>query len=267
MRLAQQLDDLVLRVVRVLELVDEDVPEAFLVRRPHVVAGLQQVGRDHEQVVEVERVGGQQSLLVLRVDVGDALAEGVGPAAGVLAERLEVDQLGLGLADDTLHRPGRQALLVEAELGRDHLDEAARVGVVVDGEGRAVAEPVGVRAQDAQAGGVEGRDPHLLGRRADQVGDAGAHLARRLVGERDGEDAPRRCVARGQKVGDAPRQHARLARAGPGDDQERSTPVLHRGALRDGQVVDQRGRAARERTRRGRGAPASPASVVGTLVA
>ena len=124
-RLAQQLDDLVLRVVRVLELVDEDVPEALLVVGAHVVVGLQEIGRHHEQVVEVECVGRQQPALVLRVDVGDALAEGVRPAAGVLAERLEVDQLGLGLADDPLHRPRGQPLLVEAELGRDHLNEAA----------------------------------------------------------------------------------------------------------------------------------------------
>ncbi len=115
-RLAQQLDDLVLRVVRVLELVDEDVSEALLVRRTHVVTGLQQVRRHHEQIVEVEGVGRQQACLVLRVDVGDALAEGVGSAARVLAERLEVDQLGLGLADDALHRPRRQALLVEARI-------------------------------------------------------------------------------------------------------------------------------------------------------
>ena len=177
-RLAQQLDDLVLRVVRVLELVDEDVPEALLVVGPHVVVGLQEVGRHHEQVVEVERVGRQQPALVLRVHVGDALAEGVRPAAGVLAERLEVHQLGLGLADDPLHRPRGQPLLVEAELGGDHLDQAARVGVVVDREGRAVAEAVGVGAQNAQARRVEGRDPHLLGGRADQFGHTRAHLVR-----------------------------------------------------------------------------------------
>ena len=123
--------------------------------------------------------------------------------------------------------------------------EATRVGVVVDREGRAVPEPVGVRAQDAQAGRVEGRDPHLLGGRADQVGHAGAHLARRLVGEGDGQDSPGRRVPGGEQVGDTAGQHARLARAGPGDDQERSAAVLHRGALRQGEIVDQRGRPAR----------------------
>ena len=76
-------------------------------------------------ICEVERVRRQQPFLVLRVDLCDALAERVGPAAGVLAERLEVDQLRLGLADDALHGARWQALLVEAELGSDHLDQAA----------------------------------------------------------------------------------------------------------------------------------------------
>ena len=55
--LAQQLDDLVLGVVGVLELVDQDVAEALLVGGPHVVEGLQQVGRHHQEVVEVHGVG------------------------------------------------------------------------------------------------------------------------------------------------------------------------------------------------------------------
>ena len=244
--LAQQLDDLVLGVVGVLELVDQNVAEALLVGGPHVVEGLEQVGRHHQEVVEVERVGRVQAVLVLRVDLGDALAEGVGPAARLLAERLEVDQLRLGLADDALHRPRGQALLVVAELGRDHLDQPARVGVVVDGEGAAVAEAVGVGAQNAQAGRVEGRDPHFVGRRAHQLGHPAAHLVRRLVGEGDGQDAPGRGVARRHQVGDAPGQHPGLARAGTGHDQQRPAPVLDRGPLGQRQVVDQGGGIAGE---------------------
>ena len=263
--LAEQLHDLVLGVVGVLELVDQDVAEALLVRGPDVVARLEQVGRHHEQVVEVEGVGRQQALLVLRVDVGDALAERVGPAAGLVAEGLEVDELGLGLADHPLHGAGGEALLVEAELGGDHLDHAARVGVVVDGEGRAVPEPVRVGAQDAQAGGVERRDPHLLGRRPHQLGDAVAHLVGRLVGEGDGEDAPRRRVPGGHQVRDAAGQHPRLARARAGDDQQRAAAVLHRGTLGQGEVVDQRGGAAREGPRCGGRAPPAAATVVGAL--
>ena len=161
-----------------------------------------------------------------------------------------------------LHRPRGQALLVVAEFGRDHLDQPARVGVVVDGEGTAVPEAIGVGAQDAQAGRVEGRDPHFVGRRADQLGHAAAHLVGRLVGEGDGQDAPGRGVARRHEVGDAPGQHPRLARAGAGHDQQRSAPVLHRRPLGQGQIVDQGGGIAGEGALLGGRALPPAASVV-----
>ena len=210
---------------------------------PDVVAGLEQVGRHHQEVVEVEGVGRQQALLVQRVDVGDPAPERIGLGVGLLAEGLEVDQVGLGLTDDGGHGPRRESLGVEAELGDDHLDEAARVRVVVDGEGPSIAQPIGVTAQDPQAGGVEGRDPHLLAPGPHQLADPVAHLPRGLVGERDGQHAPRRRVAGGQEVGDPSGQHAGLARTGPGHHQQRPTPVLHRGALGQGQVVHQLGGA------------------------
>ena len=197
-----------------------------------------------KQVVEVHGVGRQQALLVLGVDVGDAALEGVGPLAGRLPEGLEVDQLGLGLADDGGDGAGREALRVEAHLGHDQLDEPARVGVVVDRERGPVAQPVGVAAQDAQARRVEGRDPHLSARGPDQLGHPVAHLLGRLVGEGDGEDPPRRRVAGGQQVGDAAGQHPRLARAGPGHHQQRAAPVHHGGPLGQGQPLEQCGGGA-----------------------
>ena len=72
-------------------------------------------------------------------------------------------------------------------------------------------------------------------------------------------------VARGQQVGDAPGQHAGLARAGAGHDQQRPPPVLHGGALGQGQVVEQRGRVAGEGPGLGGRAPAPAPPVVGTL--
>ena len=76
--LAQQVDDLVLGVVGVLELVHQNLAEAVLVGLPDIVAGLQQVGGHHQEIVEVERIGRQQALLVNGVDVGDLALEGVG---------------------------------------------------------------------------------------------------------------------------------------------------------------------------------------------
>ena len=79
-------------------------------------------------------------------------------------------------------------------------------------------------AQDAHARRVERRDPHRPGDRADERGDAAAHLVGRLVGERDGEDRRRR-HAFVDEMGDAMREHPRLARSGPGDDEQRAAAV------------------------------------------
>ena len=69
--LAEHEHDLVLRAVRVLVLVDEHVLEALLVVRQHVGMLTEQLHREREDVVEVERAGALQTDLILAVDVGD----------------------------------------------------------------------------------------------------------------------------------------------------------------------------------------------------
>ena len=58
------------------------------------------------------------------------------------------------------------------------------------------------------------------------------HLGGGLVGERDREDLVRLHVALQDEVGDAMGEHARLARAGAGQNEQRSLEVRDRGALR-----------------------------------
>ena len=70
---AEQLEQPVLRVVRVLVLVDEDVAERLLPALAGFREALQHLDREHEQVVEVHRVRPEHSPLVERVDVGDGL--------------------------------------------------------------------------------------------------------------------------------------------------------------------------------------------------
>ena len=57
------------------------------------------------------------------------------------------------------------------------------------------------------------------------------HLPRRLVGEGDGEDLARSRAALAQDVGDARRQHPRLAGAGAGQHQQRPVEGLDRLSL------------------------------------
>ncbi len=221
-------DEFVLGLVGVLELVDEDVTEAALVVLEHRVVGLEDVDGDHEQVVEVHGASGQQALLVLAVDIGDLAFV---RTMRVVFVRVEVDQLVLGAGDHRVHGAGREPLGVEAEVAQHIAGETYGVGLVVDRERGAVAELGRFTAQDADAGRVEGRHPHLLGDRSDQRGDAVLHLVGRLVGERDGEDLERRDA----RLGDQPRhpvgEHAGLARTRPSHDQERPARVGHGLAL------------------------------------
>ena len=153
----------------------------------------------------------------------------------------------------------RPALLVEL-LGLEQLlDQADLVVGVEDGEVGLEADQLGVAAQDLDADRVEGAEPgHALDHLADHLADALLHLARRLVGEGDGEDFARPRAAEVEDVGDAGGQHARLAGAGAGQHQHRAVQRLHRLALLGVEVGEigpgarthgARGNAARRRLR------------------
>ena len=232
----QELEPAVLGVVGVLVLVDHDPAEGGGVAVADLLEELEEVDRADEQVVEVHRVHAVELALVLLVDVGDGLLE-VG--ADELAVVLGRAQLVLGVGDLGLHRARGEALGVDVEVVEAALDQAALVGGVVDRELARVAEPVGVGAQHAGAGGVEGHDPHRAGGAADEQLDALAHLLRGLVGEGDGEDLVRARLAGAHQVGDPVGEDAGLAGAGAGEDQERPLAVHDGVALRGVQPGEQ----------------------------
>ncbi len=241
----------VLRVVGVLVLVDHHVAEPPAVVLGHVGESLQDVNRCHDQVVEVQRVGLAQPLLVHPVGLAQhPLAVG-GLLGDPAAVRLLVDQVVLEVGHLRGEAARRVALGVEVELAHDQRHHPLGVGGVVDRERRLEPDRAGLAAQDPHAGRVEGRDPHPVGPRADQADDALAHLARGLVGEGDGEDLAGPHAPGRQQVGDAVGQHPRLARAGAGDDQQRAALVDDRLALLGVEPLEQRGRVAVGR-RRGR---------------
>ena len=184
------LDELVLRLVGVLVLVDEDVAEAAAVVLRDVGEGLQDVDGHHDDVVEVERVGLAQAALVLGVGVGDGalVVVALGDLAGV---GLLVDELVLEVADLRREAARRVALRVEVEVAQHEAHEALAVGGVVDREGRLHADLGRLAAQDAHARRVERHDPHGPRPRPDERLDALTHLGRRLVGEGDREDLAR----------------------------------------------------------------------------
>ncbi len=93
-------------------------------------------------------------------------------------------------------------------------------------------DQLGVAAQNLRADRVEGAEPgHALDDLPDHLSDAQLHLARRLVGEGDGEDFARVGAAEVQDVGDAGGEHPRLAGAGAGQNKHRAVQRLHGEAL------------------------------------
>ena len=214
--LGQQAQPQVLGDVGVLVLVDENELEAALVVGEHVRVVEEQPQVLEQQIAEVAGVQLLQAPLIGGIELR-ALA---GRKAEGFARRHLVGRQSavLPAIDERSQLPRRPAVLVEA-LRFDHLlQEADLVVGIEDGEARLEADELGVAAQDLDADGVEGAEPrHALDGAADEIADALLHLARRLVGEGDGEDLAGEGAARGEDVGDARRQHARLAGAGAGE--------------------------------------------------
>ena len=233
---AQLVHEGVLRVVGVLVLIHQHVPEASAIGLAHLGEGLEEPHRRHDEVVEVQRVGIDETSLVervrLRVGPLDVAGRLVRAVVGIL-------QLVLRVGDPPQHRPRGELLGVELELLADQRHEASRVGRVVDREGRLDVEPADLAPQDAYAGRVERGHPHDPGAAADQILDALAHLGGGLVGEGDRQDRPRMGAALADQPRDATGQHAGLARSGARDDQKRRTGVLHGLALGLVQAVEQ----------------------------
>ena len=226
----QHVDQVVLRAVGVLVLVDQQVAEPRLVLVEDVREQLEQLDGLDDQVVEVERVVGLQLLLVGRVDLAD---DGLGVAARLGLVGLVVDQLVLGAADRVADAAGCQALVVDAEVAHDPGDHALRVLGVVDRELAGPAEATDLGAQDPHAGLVERRDPHPGAHPVpEELAHALLHLVGGLVGEGDRQDRPRRDVVVLDQVRDAVREHPGLARPGTGDAQHRPLDGLDGRALR-----------------------------------
>ena len=154
-------------MVRVLILVDEDIAERLAPALARLGKALEHVDGEHEQVVEVDGVGGVQASLVEQVHVGDGLVE---ERRDALVELLRPDEVVLLARDHGVDTAWREAFRVAVELLEALLDEAHLVGLVVDREVRAVTEALGLAAEDAAARGVEREDP-------DRAGDRPEHAA------------------------------------------------------------------------------------------
>ena len=227
-----------LQAVGVLVLVDQHVIEA--------AAGLgperrlrQHLGEVEEEVVVVEDVlallclhvaGEQRAELRLpvgapRIDLGEDLGE-----LGLLVDCARIDGEAGGLQREPLGR------LREAEIVADEVDEVGGIAPVVDGEGRVEADLGRAFAQEPRADGVEGAGPRQRARLGAPSGRAGddplhpaGHLGGGAAGEGEEQDATR-IGALDDQVRHPVGERVGLARAGPGDDEERPVGGVRCGA-------------------------------------
>ena len=132
-----------------------------------------------------------------------------------------------------------EALGIQIHIAKDQGHQAVAVGRVVDGEARLQADLGRLPAQDAHTGRVEGQHPHRLRAGANEPFDSLTHLRRRLVSEGNGEDLSGLDATVAEQIGDAVREHAGLARARAGDDQQWRPVVDDRLALLGVQAPEQ----------------------------
>ena len=145
-----------------------------------------------DDVVKVQGVGLPEAALVAGVDLHDPGHPPVLGGGGLLGEAVGALVLVLGVADDGEHRAGSEVLLVQAHVLDDIPDDPLAVLAVVDGKGagETQVQPLDVPPEDADAGGVEGSGPDVLGGGAAHVLQTVLELPRGLVGEGDGDDGP-----------------------------------------------------------------------------
>ena len=216
-------DQHVLGVVGVLVLVHQHVPEPAPVGLGHLGEGLQQEHRVHDQVVEVHRARRDQPALVLAVGLGQRLLPVALRPGG---EGLVVDQLVLELGHLGEHRLRRMVLGVEVQLAADQGHQPLRVGLVVDRERRRVAEPR-LPPGAGSARTPSGRSSPTCARARAPVSAAAraAISPAALLVNVIARISPGLTSALRQQVGDPAGQHAGLARARAGHDEQRAALV------------------------------------------
>ena len=218
----EELQQPVLRVVRVLVLVDEDVAESVLPVGERLREALERLDGEHQHVVEVDRVRAVQPPLIALVHLGNRLVVERRDAAHVL---VGPEQLVLGVRDLAVDPARREPLGVDAEILEAGPDDAHLVGLVVDREARRVAEALRLAPEHPPARRVEREDPGGARLPAEHPLEPLAHLAGGLVGERDREDLVGLRAVRADEMRHPVGEHASLAGAGAGDDQQRPVDV------------------------------------------
>src|SRR5581483_2893675 len=125
----EQAHELILRAIRVLVFVHQNVLETPVVIFAYAWHGLQQAHSFQKQIVEVESVSLGEFFFVFGIDLGDALGLGV---IGLKIDFLRIEHVVLGPGNVSENRARSDLLVVNAETAHDGLNQLLLVGFVVD---------------------------------------------------------------------------------------------------------------------------------------
>ena len=234
LRLCQQFDDQVLRMVGILILIHEHVPEPLLVALTHLGVVAQQQYRVHQQVVKVHRIGLLQPAVILGID-GRHLVQ---PLQAVNLRKLFVlcvclreDKRRFGSTDPLEHCTRTVDLVIELQIFYNLFYQTLLVGCVVDGKISRESYILCLGAQHTRTDAVERTHPQVTSYiLAHQTDDTLLHLTRGFVGEGQREYMPCRYTL-SQQVGNLVGQHTSLAGTGSGYHQQRTVVVRNGGTL------------------------------------
>ena len=245
-RAGEELQPAVLQPVRVLELVDEDVPEAVAVMLAQRLVARQELVGAQQELREIDHAFALALLVVRGVDLDHAPRHFV-----VGLDVLRAPPFLLVRRDEPGRLPRRIALLVEVHAFHEALDDRELVLRVEDLKKMRQPGLAVVRAQHAVAQAVKSADPHAARVDRQHRRDAREHLLGGLVGESHRQEPVRAHLPGLYQPRDARRQHARFAAAGAGEYQRRLVRQRDRFELLFVQTGKELGRHAmrREKTR------------------
>ena len=214
--------DGVLRVVRVLILIDQDIAKTLGVAAAGFLDTIKKQIGVEEQIVEVEGFGGATAPEVFGVDAMH-LTEVVAAVAferfGVGGVFLREDETVFGFGDAAGHARRLVGLVVEPHLFHDGFDERTAFGGVVNRKIGFQTDGGAFGTQDARKNAVERAAPKSARTtRTYDLRDAFVHFARGFVGESQRQYLPR-IVVMLEQIGDFEGEHARLSRSCAGNHQ------------------------------------------------
>ena len=178
-------------MVGVLILVHQYVAELPLIVLPHLGAALQQLHRQQDDVVKVQRVGVPQLFRVKRIYFRDPGFPPVVVLLPVGTEILRQQHLILCPGNNRKNLADGEGLFVQLQLLQAVLHHPLAVVGVVNGEIAGIADLLDIPPQNADTGGMEGRRPHVTGLLPQHPLQTLLQFVGRLVGKGDGQHLPR----------------------------------------------------------------------------